>query len=131
MPTTTNEQPQAAAALVPLPWPGTLPQCVQDWQEQNEPVTIRTQMEGGPPKVRRRYSAPIRRIAVQMILPDDSQYLTLRDFFDSALSGGVGYFTFSHPWSGEQLTMRFVDPPKYEPLGFLAINVSMTWEILP
>lgn len=115
---------------VTLPWPASLPACVQDWQEENEPVVIRTEMDGGPPKVRRRYSAPIRSITATMFLTND-QYLILRDFFDQALAGGVNYFEFTHPWSGEDLVLRFGAPPKFDTLGPLNVSVELAWQRIP
>jgi hypothetical protein len=55
--------------MAAVPWPGTLPDCVESWQEQDKTATVRSEMEdGGPPKVRRRYTGFVRQIQITMTL---------------------------------------------------------------
>ncbi len=49
-------------------WPPSLPQrpLAQGFSEQAPDTLIRTQMEAGPPKVRRRFTAGIRTMDLQL-----------------------------------------------------------------
>lgn len=115
---------------VVIAWPVSLPSCAQDWQEQDRPSVIRTDMDVGPPKVRRRYTAPMRQQSVTMIL-ENAQVIALRSFYEVDLNEGVNYHSFTHPYSGAVETFRFVEPPNFQSQGALVVQVSMTWEQLP
>ncbi len=115
---------------VTTPWPATLPDCVESWNETERPAVVRTDMDAGPPKVRRRFTAPMREIEVTMNLRND-QYSAFRDFFDVTLGQGVNWHSFRHPFTGAVEPFRFVAPFKIQSLSALAVVVSMTWEQLP
>lgn len=112
------------------PWPAALPDCAQTWTERDRPSTIRTDMDTGPPKVRRRFTAVMREATVGMIIASD-QYEALRDFYEIECGEGTVFHTFRHPWSNVVTRFRFVQPPEFSNEGALAINVSMVWEQLP
>ena len=116
--------------MTTVAWPATLPDCLESWEETERPSVIRTAMDAGPPKVRRRFTAPMREIRCTMNLRRD-QYLAFRDFFDVTCGQGVNWHTFTHPYTGAVESFRFVEPFVIQSMSALAVVVSMTWEQLP
>ncbi|MBK8909231.1 MAG: hypothetical protein IPM60_15525 [Rhodospirillales bacterium] len=99
-------------------WPYSLPQrpLAQGFNEQARETAIRTQMEAGPPKVRRRFTAGIRTMGMQLRLTAD-QVATLDAFYDTTVAGGTLPFDWVHPRTGVAATYRFVEPPFYQPVA--------------
>jgi len=117
-------------AALTVPWPVDLPDCLESWQETERESITRTNMDAGPPKVRRRFTAPMREMRCTMVLRAD-QYETFRDFFDIELAQGINWHTFRHPYTGNVESFRFVSPFEISNMNALAITVSMLWEQLP
>ena len=124
-------------ATVPwVAWPSALPSCVESWGEQTQDARVRTQVSAGPPKTRRRYSLPMRRISVTMDIAS-SDLAELRAFYEGSglgttggTEGGYKFFRFKHPYDGEDHYYRFVSPPKFSSNGPVRVAVSMEWEEL-
>jgi hypothetical protein len=112
-----------------IAWPAELPACAQSWDEQDVPVVVRTQMDIGPPKVRRRYTRTMRNARVGFTMTH-AEAMRLRDFFELDTQGGVYEHQFVHPFRGELERFRFVEPPTIANLGALACTVSCSWEQL-
>lgn len=110
-------------------WPATIDQNIlQDgFRQQAKDIVIRTTMEAGLDKLRRRYTTAIINITPQMIL-DYTQQATLEDFYNITLQGGVLTFNFDDPVSGTTKEYRFLSPPIYTPYGGLYFIVTMEWE---
>src|SRR5262245_10179110 len=89
-------------------WPGTLPQqpLYDGFQETAPNTVLRTTMDAGPPKQRRRYTAGIRRFSVALQLTK-AQVAVLDSFYLNNLNGGVDPFTWVHPRTGTAATFRF------------------------
>src|SRR5262245_37436177 len=111
-------------------WPAELPQCAESWNEQAQPVTVRTQFDTGRPAVRRRFTGTIRTIDLTMIM-NWTQYERIRDFFDIDTRGGVDMFHFIHPYLRVSQEFRMREAPRIASESALAITVSMAWEQLP
>ncbi|MCW5699969.1 MAG: hypothetical protein KIT00_09020 [Rhodospirillales bacterium] len=114
-------------------WPYSLPQrpLAQGFNEQAPNSVIRTQMEAGPPKVRRRFTAGKRTIDMQLRLNAD-QVETLDAFHDSSLQGGALSFDWVHPRTGAAATYRFVESPSYAPIARGRLwTATLKLEILP
>lgn len=111
------------------PWPATLPDCAETWEEQAVPVTVRTAMDVGPPKVRRRYTRTMRNVRVGFTMTHE-QAMALRDYFELDLQGGVLEHEFRHPFLDEVQDFRFTEPPAINNMGALACSVSCSWEQL-
>lgn len=113
-------------------WPAALPQTleVQGYSEQPPDVTLRTQMDAGPPKLRRRYTAGIRPIKGKMLLSPRTLVVTLDDFYNDSLLGGSLSFDWAHPRTGQTAVCRFASRPTYTPLGPEAWMVELDLEIL-
>jgi len=112
----------------PLTWPASLPDCPGSWAEQAEPVSVRTNVEEGTPKVRKRFTKRIVRMQVGMTMTI-AQRNTLDDFFYTTLDGGVLSFNFRHPWLNVLTPFRMTEAPQFANEGPMAVNVSMVWEI--
>lgn len=115
-------------------WPVGLPQRVlTDYSEDDGALILRTPMDAGPAKLRRRGTRPSRmQVAFNM---DTSQVATLRTFVLDTLKG-TARFGFPHPRTGTQVEARIVpgeDGGLYS-VRYLAPGkwqVSMELEILP
>lgn len=55
-------------------------------------------------------------------------------FWDDDLDGGTGKFTFPHPWTRDEITVRFADvtrPPEFALAGFERHEAELHLRILP
>ena len=87
-------------------WPGTLPQDLelQNFNEVLPDNLIRSEMDVGPAKVRRRTRANVGLKAGQ-ITCTAAQWTTLETFYNDTVAGGSLTFT----WGSD--TLRFTGPP--------------------
>lgn len=114
-------------------WPASLPQLVlaQGYRETFAKTAVRTSMDAGPAKVRRRFTAGTRDFAVSLRLTP-AQAATLEGFFDATTAGGSLAFDWTHPRTGTAVAFRFIGEPQ-----LTAVNrgqqyqASMRLEILP
>jgi hypothetical protein len=100
-------------------WPGTLPDFVtiDGFQETIPSNVIRSGMDTGPPKLRRRATSAPRPINCTQILTA-AQVADLETFYMTTLTGGTQQFTWKNPRTGGAVTtMRFVDPPSWVSAG--------------
>ncbi len=114
-------------------WPLSLPQrpLAQGFNERAPDTAIRTQMEAGAAKVRRRFTAGIRTMDMQLRLSAD-QVATLDAFHDSTLHGGSLRFDWVHPRTGVAMTYRFVEQPSYAPVARGRLwTATLKLEVLP
>jgi hypothetical protein len=113
-------------------WPGTLPDWVlsQGYGEKPPDQLLRSQVEQGPAKVRRRYTAAPRPVQVSIAVTA-AQLETFDAFYLTTLEGGALTFDWQHPRTGVSKTFRFVKQPEYTHLGGLQYTVSMDLEIMP
>lgn len=110
-------------------WPSVLPQAMPlaSYLEMLPAIVIRTKMDAGPAKVRRRFSDNVRPLKFELRL-NASQYAELATFYQNDCAGGAIAFTWNiqdpelvmlYPAKVVdtangivQFTMRFVSPPK-------------------
>lgn len=113
-------------------WPLSLPQGVHvsGFEERLQEQAIRSGMDSGPAKLRRRFTAAIRNFKFAIWL-DTGQKATLDAFFDATLGGGVLAFDWTDPVSGEAVAYRFVDPPVYSAVGPHTFSAQLVLEKLP
>lgn len=116
-------------------WPTSLPQTplLNGYAESKNINTIRTPMDNGPAKTRRRSALPTPiQCAFNMTA---TQVATLEDFVKNTLFG-VRRFNFTHPRLRTSVEARIVpgsDGKYYDlsPLGGGMWHVSLAMEILP
>ena len=110
-------------------WPATLQQLLNrdSFSLQKQDTKIRTNVETGPIKSRRRFSAPQIKMNCQIWVNDDvySDWVT---FFDTTLEDGNLTFDFDHPITGVSMEWRIVGTPAESVLGALTYKVDMVWE---
>lgn len=118
---------------MPEAWPGTLPQepLYEGYREAVPNGILRTQMDAGPPKQRRRYTAAPRRFTMTLCLTK-AQVAVLDSFVLNNLNGGVDAFTWTHPRTGAGATYRFAgETPVYQAFADDLWVTSLSVEILP
>lgn len=117
---------------MPVAWPATLNNTldVDSFSYKIGDTTIRSDMDIGPQKVRRRHTKSVDTISCSQKI-SFSLYQDLYDFFDIDLNGGVNTFSFNHPFTGLPMECRFLGPPEIRPIGGVEFTLSMQWEIVP
>jgi hypothetical protein len=112
-------------------WPATLPQRVLlgDFTESAEPNVIRTEMETGPAKLRRRYTAEVKVFQASLVLTT-AQVALLDTFYDVTV-GAVDPFDWVHHRTLAAVEYRFRGRPEYRPLGAGYWRTTLMLEILP
>jgi len=113
-------------------WPTTLPQSplVNSYSRTQESQVVRTPMETGPAKQRRRYTKPLENMNVELIM-DKDQLSTFVDFHDNTLGGGADKFEWKHPVTGDTQNFRIVqesEPFTIEPIHQDLFRVSFKME---
>lgn len=118
--------------MTDIVWPPGLPQdvLVEGYDEQMPNVVIRTQMDAGPPKVRRRYTAGIRTLSFSIDLSRDQAGL-FDAFFNDTLKGGSLAFKWVHPRTRAVCRLRFTQPPSLRPVSGRLWTAACKMEILP
>lgn len=118
-------------------WPGSLPQYAYlPVSETRQSATLRSNMESGPPKVRRRFTAAMRHLDFDMAF-DGTQKATFDTFFNTTLSEGAVSFDFPDPVSGNTIGVRFREPVSWQQTQTGATSAERSWrgkmklEVLP
>jgi hypothetical protein len=92
---------------VDIAWPFA---CPRSWTEQSKPSLVRSTIDDGFPKVRRRFTRAWSEIQVTWILmwtdKDDLEY-----FFRVACADGAQPFTITDPITGVARRVRWKEPP--------------------
>lgn len=112
-------------------WPASLPQelLMSGYQQSVKNNLLRTQMEAGPAKVRRRggaYPEPVQ--GRQMMTKP--QFENFRIFYITTLEDGSLRFSWIEPLSKVAAEFRFTSPPNWAISGGF-VDVSLQLEILP
>lgn len=89
--------------------PPALSGCWKSWSEQDHPQIIRTSMENGSPKVRRRYTARYRIARVSVVIPK-SLYSTFMGWFLVNCQAGILPTLMVEP-VGIETAWRFTEAP--------------------
>lgn len=113
-------------------WPAEMPTVRPGgYQEQPQSQILRSDMETGPPKTRRRFTAGIRPVTAQYVV-DDAQLQTFEVFFENEIAAGALSFAWTHPRTENQVSAKIVPPYQVEPVnGGLWWLLSLTIEIQP
>jgi len=112
--------------------PPEIEQCflIADYVYQQEPNIIRSDVDVGPAKTRRRHTKPIVNVKGSLVL--SKAHLDIFDtFYNDVLQSGALRFLFNDPVSGTTKEYRFIDPPVYRPITVDHWVVELTMEILP
>jgi len=116
--------------MTDIVWPEILP-CgllADAFSKQTQSNVIRTRMDAGPNKVRRRYTAKTTNYSGNQVY-DTAELMVFEQFYHSVIADGVLRFIFCDPISGEQAEFRFRSDPVITDAGGL-FSVSMSLERL-
>ena len=114
-------------------WPVSLPQSLQgggDYQETPENTVIRSTMETGIIKLRRRQTRSHSKMRGSMML-NGSQAGAMITFFQDTIKGGALPFTGSLGRSGLLQTYQFVEEPTISHIGGDTYMASLNLLVLP
>lgn len=97
-------------------WPTGLPAYVlqQGYGEDLQDQVLRTPMDGGAMKARRRFTARFDTIDVRLMMTA-AQVVTFETFYYSTLAGGVEPFDWTHPRKQTAVTMKIASKVKVSP----------------
>lgn len=113
-------------------WPAELPQFVETagYIEGQPDLVLRTPMEVGPAKVRRRFTTAPRpfKFSVQL---DGPQVQDFEDFVHLSLRGGEEPFDWVHPRTRAAASFRFRKPFTLSPIGGPLWLAAMDLWLLP
>jgi hypothetical protein len=114
-------------------WPTTLPvEPIPDSITETPPNLLkRTEMDAGPAKVRKRYTAGVRNFEVSYMF-SPAEMAIWEDFFENNISDGALSFTYPHPrkW-GTFITVRLSEIPDYKHKGAGYYDITLKLEQLP
>ena len=115
-----------------VPFPSTLQNKVdaESFNYSFGDTTLRSQMDVGPAKVRRRFTRAVDMLTTSIML-DYDQYATFKIFYETTTNGGVTPFTYENPLTGASEEFRFAEPPSIQSIGGRTFRVGMKWEKLP
>lgn len=112
------------------PWPAQLQQRLNSQGFSMTPgeTTIRSNVDGGPAKVRSRYTYGIDQWTASIYMPY-SDYTILMNFYKTSLANGSLPFTMNHPFTGVPTDFRFLNPPTLTTLGNGGIYFQVSWNM--
>lgn len=113
-------------------WPSTIPQApaFTNYSASDADATIRTSMDAGPEKVRRRYTAVSENLTCSFVM-SRTEHAVFQTFFRDTISRGATSFDWVHPETGVAVVCRIVGVPTRQFVGPNHYNVSVQIEVLP
>jgi hypothetical protein len=102
--------------------------CWAKWQEKSFDPLVRTNMDTGEPKVRRRFTRTVRSAKVQVNYTKEDYYLFL-EWFDNCRQGVLP--TKMIEPSGVESVWRFATVPQYDWIDPRVVSVTVNIEQLP
>lgn len=112
-------------------WPSGLPAkpLIAGSRRTWEDPVLRTAVDVGPKKARRRFTAVSERFMVRYLLTS-SELSAFETFYKTTTKYGSLSFEMAHPVSGATVLVRFLTPPQIRPVG-LRYEVEYEIEVLP
>ena len=115
-------------------WPPALPNLlVAGYSESAPKLSLRTTMDAGPAKARRRFTAGVRPIKGKLLLTA-LQVEVLWDFWMNLCASGATPFawvTNTLPAPGQPVQMRFTGEPSFSAVAPNLYEASLALEVLP
>ena len=114
-------------------WPTSLPQNLirRGYREGLPDNVIRTSVDAGPEKRRRRFTAAVRPLSGKIAM-SSTEIETLRAFFREDIGDGALAFDFPNPFDAtETLSVVFARPPSWTNAGGDVYDVTLELEIQP
>lgn len=110
-------------------WPAQFCPLLNSLQESPPENAIRSSMDKGPAKIRRRTTANIRPLSFRLFLKP-AQLEIMENFYEVETYSGVDEFDYIHPRTSQAVKARFVSLSWNERSG-VGYDVSVSLEILP
>jgi len=113
-------------------WPATLPQelFISGYGQSFPDVAIKSEMDAGPAKVRRRFTAGVEPVSGTQIYTA-AQLGYLETFYNTTTLGGTLRFSWTKPPAhSEACEMRFTEVPNWTKVED-EYEVSLSFEVLP
>jgi hypothetical protein len=110
--------------------PANIDGCFQTLKQTTVENIIRSNMEGGTIKVRRRSTAFLSRADASVTLKAE-QFDDFLAWYKTACQGGILPTRFKFPPDNSEQVWRFASPPEYEWITNEAFRVSFQIEQLP
>jgi hypothetical protein len=112
-------------------WCAVLPleALAQPYEETDQDPTIRTAMDAGPAKVRRRYTAAVELLELSYYVADADLPVVLT-WYRGELQYGAVAFVLPHPRTREAVLARLIGPPRRLRADGRWL-VSLSVEVLP
>jgi hypothetical protein len=115
-------------------WPSSVPfkPVLSSYQEQKQSQVLRSDMDIGPPKSRRRFTAAAVTVQLEWLWTV-AQLSDFETFFETDLEGGSLPFDGVHPRTGAAAKLRFAEPytPQYSGYEQTPWKVLAKLEVLP
>ncbi len=113
-------------------WPGSLPGPMKEpFNEALDDTVIRTSMDTGPTKRRRRYTA--RKDMLNLVYRLDlTQLAIFRTFYGTTINDGLTEYDMEHPVTEATITVAIMSPVKFVNVGASDIyEIAFSVEIQP
>jgi hypothetical protein len=110
-----------------ISWPELLPpELLEDgFSEQPQNAVIRTAMDAGPKKARRRYTARTVKYTGKQVF-DKAELTVFKQFYHNVLADGVLRFNFADPVTRETAEFRFTENYTVNALdGLFEVQMSL------
>ena len=113
-------------------WPAGLPQrpLVDGYSNSFGDGAKRSDMDSGPPKVRKRFTATVEPLRLVFRLTR-TQVAILRSFFTTDCQYGAIPFSFVEPVSGAAVRVAFSKPPAIQPRSAIRFDATLELDWLP
>lgn len=113
-------------------WPPELQQYLdqEGYQLTLGETVVRSDMDVGPAKTRRRFTKGIDQHSAQITI-DQDMFDIFQEFYKTITNGGALRFEMLHPITRETAEFRFLGPPSFKPLGGGWFQASFTLEEMP
>ena len=92
--------------------------------------SIRSSMDKGPAKVRRRTTANVRPLSFKLVLSKADTAVFDTFYVTTTVSGSIE-FDYTHPRTGAACTARFAQEPTYSERSGVVYEISVSLEIMP
>ena len=96
--------------MTDIVWPNYLPQVMrlEGLSTKKKSNVVRTQMDAGPQKARRRYTVTTKEFTGSIVLNETQRHL-LEDWYDNVLGNGVLRFVMKDPQTLQNAEFRFTE----------------------
>jgi hypothetical protein len=113
-------------------WPATLPPrpLADGYSLKFGNGAVRTNMDSGPPKVRKRFTAAVEPVGMVFRLTR-AQVAILRAFYRDDCAYGAIPFQLVEPITGETRRFNFVEAPAVVPASRVKFDATLRLEALP